>query len=524
MKRYHTILAVLALLVSVALGLSVLITPAPRNAPATEFSAYRAAQDIQQISKEIHTVNDTAALADVRQYLQTTLQGIGLETELYTYQMVVNIAGTLKGQSDKSLLLVAHYDSNPGLGVGEAPGSHGAADDGYGIAVILEILRAIKARGLQENTIRVLFTDAEEADMAGSENAAADAGYNAAQSVAVFNIESRGLQGPAILFETSKNNGGIFTFYAQNAVRPATWSLATDVYRIMPNTTDFTSFMDIGMQGLNFSNLYKVEQNHTPLDVYPNISLSTLQGYGEQLLPVISAFAAGHSPDSFVSGYDMSYFTLLNGVLVYYPAWLNYLLLALALAAWVVYLVLAHKNGTLRLKRLWFTPVLLVCALGAAAAGTLLAWLLALVFGLPFKLMNLVNVPLADWITAIGCVVLLVLLVGLMRSRLKKGTTYDELTASAILLLVVMAAIFTFALPGGAFLFSFGAIAASLVGIIRQRVAIAGLFSGFVAAWIAAPVVALLLVALTIGSLGIVLLFACFPLVLFAISIANETV
>ncbi|MHB1355384.1 MAG: hypothetical protein ACYCZF_05325 [Anaerolineae bacterium] len=64
----------------------------------------------------------------------------------------------------------------------------------------------------------------------------------------------------------------------------------------------------------------------------------------------------------------------------------------------------------------------------------------------------------------------------------------------------------------------------ALAAIIRQRVKLVGLFSGFVAGWIAAPVVALLLVALTIGSLGIVLLFACFPLMLWAISIASETV
>jgi hypothetical protein len=460
----------------------------------------------------------------VRNYLQTNLQGIGLETQLFAYQKTVNIAGTLKGRSDASILLVAHYDSNPGTGVGDAPGSHGAADDGYGLAVILEMLRAIKARGMQENTIRVLFTDAEESDMSGSANAVTDSVYNAAGSLAVFNIEARGVQGPAILFETSKNNGSIFTFFAQNAKRPATWSLATDVYRVMPTWTDFTSFIDIGMQGLNFSNLYSVESNHTPLDVYENISLSTLQGYGDQLLPVISAFAAGKNPSNFVANYDMSYFTLLNGVLIYYPAWLNYLLLVLAAVIWVVYLVRARKTGTLRLNKLWFTPLWLACALVAAAAGELLAYLLALIFGLPFKLMNLPRVPFADWITVVSCVALLVGLVAIMRARLKRGTSYDELTASVILLLILLAAAATFGMPGAAFIFSFGAIAAALIGIIRRRVKVVGLFSGFVASWIAAPVVALLLTALTIGSLGIVLLFACFPLLLVAISIANETV
>ncbi len=528
MKPIKPIAAVLSLVLAALLGLSVLITsPAPSGAvPATEFDANRAAENLRVISKDVHTNNDAEAIGAVRAYLADTLREIGLEVETRTYEKdyekaehghgthvtAVDICGTLQGASDRSLLLVAHYDSNPGLGLGEAPGSHGASDDGYGVSVILETLRCVAARGNLQNTIRVVFTDAEETSMLGSEAIAADADYNAAASDAIFNIESRGLSGPSILFETSANNAALVRLYAVNNPHPASWSLATDVYRVMPNYTDFTAFIRQGMRGLNFSNLYKIEDNHTPRDVFENISLSAIQDYGEQVLPIVSAFAQGNVPDTFDSAEDMAWFTLMRGVFVSFPAWMNWVWLALAATLLSLYMLLAFRQGKLKFSRLLRTPVYLGFALAAAALGTGLAMLLAKVFGLGYSLTNLVGVPYFEWITGVLIVLLAFLLALYGRGRLKKGGTYEALVIPAILLSVLLALIFTLFFPGGAFLFSFGAIFASIVGIIALKFPAAGLFAGFAAVWIAAPVVALLLIALTPGALGVALMFATFPL------------
>ncbi len=536
MKPVKLAAALLSVITAAALGLSVLFTsPAPgESVPATEFSALRAAGDIEVIAKDVHTNNDTEAIAAVREYLANTLKEIGLEVEMRTYEKdyekaehghgirvtAVDVCGTLQGKTDRSILLVAHYDSNPGLGMGEAPGSHGASDDAYGVSVILETLRCIAARGNIQNTIRVVFTDAEETSMLGSEAIAADADYHAASSGAVFNIESRGLSGPSILFETSVNNASLIRFYAANNPHPASWSLATDVYRIMPNYTDFTAFIEQGMQGLNFSNLYKIEDNHTPRDIYENISLSAIQDYGEQVLPLVYAFASGSAPDTFDASLDLAWFTLMRGILISFPAFMNWVWLGLALLTLTAYLLVAHKHGKLKLSHLLRSFVYLGMAIAIAAVGTGIAWLLARLFGLPYSLMNLVGLPGFEWITIALVTAVLVLLTLYMHGRIKKGRTFEEMTAPAILLSVVLAAIFTVMLPGGAFLFSFGAIFASLLGLLALRYPAFGLFTGFLSVWIAAPVVALLLIALTPGALGIVLMFASFPLFIATPSLA----
>lgn len=536
MKTVKIAAAVLTVILAAALGLSVLVTsPAPDdNTPPTQFSALRAAEDIKVIARDVHTNNDTVSITAVREHLVNALKSIGLEVETRTYEKdyetaeygqgghvtAMDICGTLRGETDRSILLVAHYDSNPGLGLGEAPGSHGASDDAYGVSVILETLRCIAAQGSIRNTIRVVFTDAEETAMLGSEAIASDAAYNALSSCAVFNIESRGLAGPSILFETSVNNEALIRFYAANTPHPASWSLATDVYRIMPNYTDFTAFINQGMQGLNFSNLYKVEDNHTPRDIYENISLSALQDYGEQILPLVRAFASGNTPSSFVSSQDMAWFTLVRGVLVSFPAWMNWVWLSLAVLLLAAYVFMACRLGKLKIRHLLYIFVYLGIAIAAAAAGTGIAWLLAQLFGLPYSLMSLAGIPGFEWITTFLIAAIYILLTLFMSKRIRMGHTFEEMTIPAVLLAAILAVLFTIMLPGGAFLFSFGAIFASILGLAALRYPAFGLFLGFLCVWIAAPVVALLLIALTPGSLGIVLMFASFPLFIAAPSLA----
>ncbi len=534
MKPVKISAAVLSVLLAAFLGLSVLMTsPAPgENVSATSFSARRAAEDLKVISKDVHTNMDAAAIGEVRTYLMETLEKIGLtvttrayegdyQTKRYTGHFTAeDIVGTLKGKSGRSLLLVAHYDSNPGLGLGESPGSHGASDDGYGVSVVLEVLRCVAAQGIPENTLRVVFTDAEETTMLGSSAIAGDAEFNAAASDAVFNIESRGLSGPSILFETSTGNAALIDFYAKNNPHPASWSLATDVYRIMPNYTDFTAFISQGMRGLNFSNLYKIEDNHTARDLYENISLSAIQDYGEQVLPLVSAFAFGNVPETFEASGDAAWFTLARGVFVHFPAGLNWAFLGLAAALLLIYLVLAVRRGKCRLRSLFRTFAYLGAALMTAAVGTGLAMLLSKILGLTYDLTNLVGLSAFETITVALVLILWLMLALYGRRFIKKGGTYEALVIPAILLSVLLAGVFTLFLPGGAFLFSFGAIFASLLGLLALRFPVFALFSGFLAVWVAAPVVYLLLIALTPGALGVVLMFAAFPLFIAAPSLA----
>jgi hypothetical protein len=521
--------AIIVFLLSVLLGVSVLFTPAPSKGPDTEFSAYRAAEHIKVISESPHTINDQAELQKIREYLKSQLEALGASVELKQYTVegyqITNVYGTLKGSSgDGALLLVAHYDSNPGVGVGETPGSHGASDDAYGVSVILECLRAVKAMGEAENTIYVAFTDGEETDMLGAQAASGDALFAGNNAKAVMNIESRGLRGPAIMFETSADNEALFSFYAQRAKAPATWSLASDVYRIMPNFTDFTSFIEKGMNGLNFSNLDSLSENHTKLDVYENISLSAVQGYGNQMLPVIAGFAQESLPQSFDSQGDMAFFTLLPGVLISYPSDTNYLLLGLSLIAVAAYIIAAALRKRLKPKRLIFSLTVIGLALAAAVAGELISYLLSLIFNIPFKPTNMPQVSFQGGIAIIAVILLCIALFFIIRSLMKKGWKYEELVGGTLIAFLALQAAFTLALPGGAFLFGWGCLSGALFALIALLLPTLRSLTGFAAVLVAAPVVALLHVALTIGALGAVLLFSAFPLMLFIPAIAEATV
>ncbi|MGH6696672.1 M20/M25/M40 family metallo-hydrolase [Sphingopyxis sp.] len=92
--------------------------------------------------------------------------------------------------------IAAHYDS--------VPAGQGAADDGIGVAVALEIAYQLKGKKLARPVL-VVLTDAEEAGLVG---AAAFAAHDplAKRVGAVVNMEARGTTGGVNMFQTSSPN------------------------------------------------------------------------------------------------------------------------------------------------------------------------------------------------------------------------------------------------------------------------------------------------------------------------------
>ena len=66
----------------------------------------------------------------------------------------------------------------------------------------------------------------------------------------VINVEGRGMNGAAYMFETSKKNNKVIELY-RNAKDKVSYSVAPAVYSVMTNFTDFMSFTEVGKQGLN---------------------------------------------------------------------------------------------------------------------------------------------------------------------------------------------------------------------------------------------------------------------------------
>lgn len=530
--------ALLAVLLGVILGLLALMTPSPASPQAAGFSAQRAMVDIEAIAEVPHTVWDQASLPPIRAYIKARLIELGLEPIVRDYPAITdgfghsyplqNITARIPGKSGTFILLVAHYDSSPKKRSFEQEGSRGAADDGYGLSTLFEIARLIKASGTTaENGVAFLFTDAEETGLWGA-RAEMTSGFEAWKDVNfVINLEARGVKGPAVMFETGRNNlASIELFRA--ARWPFAYSFAVDIYRQMPNGTDFTAFLKRGFAGLNFAVLDDLSYYHSPRDNPANVSLTSLQHYGEEVLPIVKAYTGNPryaKSDAFVSSQDMVYFNWLPGLFLSCSggfAGLLSLVILLCFLAWFLLSVRA-KRARLGSSLLWF-----LAWLGFAFASLALGLGASLVFaklaGLPWKISYLPGVPgyqVIPWL-ALGLELGLAWLVA--RAARKRSWGRDSALAGAMAFNLLLLAVFHRFLPGGSFLFAFP-VAVSLLAVLVARLARApwiALAGPLFAISLFVPVLHLFDLALTLGALGLVLFMAALPIALSAPILADS--
>ncbi|SBT64165.1 Peptidase family M28 [Micromonospora sediminicola] len=375
--------AVAALVALLAVGAGVLLdlsTPAPRpvSAPADEFSAARAYRNVEVIAARPH-VAGSEANDRVREHLVGTLRGLGLETQVQdavapeagqlsgaaggaTLARVRNVVARLPGTDPTGrVFLVSHYDS-----VQTGPGGN---DDAAGTATILEVARALTTGPRPRNDVVFVLTDAEEACLCGAAGFAADHPL-AADGGVVLNLEARGSTGPVIMFETSRNNAKLVDVFGRAAPHPVGTSFAVEIYRALPNDTDFTAFLDQRFVGLNSAYIDGGAIYHTPLDVPARMDRGSLQMHGDNALGLAREFGRTDLGD-LRAGHDDTYFPVPGG-LVRYPGWLTLPLAVVALLA-------VGALGWLLRRR------------GRATAGTLAA-------GAALTLVPLVVAPLGAWL------------------------------------------------------------------------------------------------------------------------------
>jgi prepilin-type processing-associated H-X9-DG protein len=343
--------------------------PLPASAPASEFSAERALSHVEQIAERPHPVG-SAANAEVRDYLVWKLEDLGLRptvqeaTSARTMEgtasiaRVHNIHAQIPGSSPTGhVVLVAHYDS--------VPRGPGAADDGAGVAAILEIARAITSGSPPRNDIDIVFTDAEEPWLLGAQAFVRDDRLDPRRSV-VLNLEARGTSGPALMFQSSPNNATVIPALA-SVQRPITSSGWEACYQVLPGDTDFTVFRNAGFGGMNFAFFDGSARYHTPEDSPANLDHASLQHMGSTVLATARHF--GEQDLGAPRGGSLTYFTVL-GELVHYPQGLAVPLAVLAAVVFAVTLLYGRRRG-MRIR-----------AVGLAAASFLALLVVTMVLGI----------------------------------------------------------------------------------------------------------------------------------------------
>jgi hypothetical protein len=298
MKRNIAVWLVLALLVA-AMAMKAWLTTAPPLEPARPggFDQARAAARLARVlgDERPHPV-DSAADDAVRGRLVAELRAMGLDPRVTDHwacngdprsrglscARVRNVVATIGPKDGRHLLLASHYDST-------ATGP-GAADDGIGIASMLEIASILKDRKLAR-PVTFLFDEGEEAALLGAK-AFLERDPLADRVDSAINLEARGVTGPAIMFETSRPNGSAIRHFARSAVRPVANSMTADIYRLIPNSTDVSVFAGRPWTILNYAIIGNETRYHSPGDTIAALDRRSLQHMGGQALAAAEELAA----------------------------------------------------------------------------------------------------------------------------------------------------------------------------------------------------------------------------------------
>jgi len=306
------------------------VTPraAPADSPEAAFSAARAMVDIRAIGSRPHAVGSPAD-AEVRDYLVARMTALGLSPQVQRATAVAargphisgatvdNVIGVLPGRdrSAPALALMAHHDS--------VPGSPGAADDTAGIASALEIVRAIKSRGVPARDVVLIMTDGEEAGSVGA-HAFFDYSPMARHIGYAINMDTGGGGGRTAMVETGPNNGDDIALYRRTAATPDSNSLTVFLYKLIPADTDLTAAKQSGVPGLNYGFAGRKFDYHSPSSTPDVLDVGALQHMGAQILPTASALAFGPLPGR---APDVVYSDLFGSFVVAYPTWFGWILL-----------------------------------------------------------------------------------------------------------------------------------------------------------------------------------------------------
>lgn len=260
------------------------------NTNAQHFSAERAIKHLKKIAIEPRPIG--APEHDrVRDYLVSELKSLGvspevqLETENLTiwgkpYEgKVENIVARIPGKdSSGTIMITSHYDTDSH--------SPGAADAGSGVVAILETARALMESPQLKNDVVILITDGEEIGLLGAQ-AFANSHPWAKDIDIVLNFEARGSGGPSVLFETNEKNERLVKEFIEGVPNPVAHSFINELYKTMPNDTDFSVYKPSGVYGLNFAFFEDIYSYHTHEDSVENLDKKSLQHHGDNMLGLV---------------------------------------------------------------------------------------------------------------------------------------------------------------------------------------------------------------------------------------------
>ncbi len=454
------LLLLAALLAATWLGLRP-PAPLPSSVPSGDFSAERALPRLRRVldaaGEGVPHPAGSEAGRRVRDAVVAEFRALGFEPRVESSltcnrylsctpvsNVVVRMPGRTRG---KAVLVSAHHDS--------VPAGPGAADDGSGVAIVLELARALRAEPAGSDVI-LLVDDAEESGLGGAEAFLKDPA--ASEVGAIVNLEARGTGGPSLLFETTGGGAAVARRFAEGARRPMGSSLLSTVYRMLPNDTNLTVLRRLRVPGANLAFVDGAVRYHTPRDDLAHLDPRSVQHQGENALALVRALSG-----PIIAEGEAVWFDLLGLVVVRFPEGLA---LPAALAALLLALggvVADVRRGATGAARIALGALALPLGLGGGAvAGHLAGRALGL------------DPIFRPWVANPGPLVASFLLAGtaggllpalLLGGRAGPGGLRDGVR----LLLAGMAVALAATLPGASYLLVVPALVWGVAGILARR-------------------------------------------------------
>lgn len=490
------LLGIVTLGFAAGLGLLSILSLVPpdinSSGPPTEFSSARARDHLNAIAVKPHPIGSPAH-AEVRNYIFGELLKLGLEPQVqmatavnnhwgsaYRAATVQNIVAKLEGTaSTRAVLLVAHYDA--------APYSLGASDDGAAVVSLLETLRALKASAPLKNDVIFLATDGEESGLLGA--IAFVQQHPWAKDVGVvLNFEARGDHGPSIMFQTSDGNGWLIDKLAETVSRPVATSLSADIYKRLPNETDFTIFNRAGMNGLNFAYIQGVASYHSSLDNLANLDERSMQHHGMYALALARGFGNSdlNAPSS---RSEAVYFDLFARTLIHYSRTTAVVFTTVVALITFAVIALGLRRGLLTWsgQALGFLALLL-SMIGGSLLVMLVWWALEAFAGSRTSFQR--GDTWTNHLYLTGFVFLTVAITATVYVLFRKRVSVENLATGALLWFLLLLIVSHFYFPGGSYLLVWPLLSA-LIALILKFTLPAGKLSltklGLISAACAAP-------------------------------------
>jgi hypothetical protein len=447
--------------VTVLLPLTALVAFYPARPPAvtrtSEFQTERALAHVRDIAAEPHP-SGSRANERVLAYLTDQFRALGLDPQVqeaavhtragvpYTVRnLLVRIPGAANAPRP-AIALAAHYDS--------APGAPGAGDDAAGVAALLEVARLTRGPAAPRHDLILILSDGEERGMLGAQAFCGQHFWSdettpphpwLADIAIVLNFEARGTAGPSVMFETAPGNLPLVRHLAEAAPYPFANSLSYDVYRMLPNDTDFTVFRRAGVKGLNFAFIDGYFHYHRKTDTPENLDPRSLHHHGTYALSLARHFANLDSSELArltATGHPNAvYFNLTPRLLARYPATWIWPLTAAQILLTAGLITAAYRARIITARGLAGALLRLILALLIAPAA---AYGLLPTFRPPLTAAAF-NGQLA---AVVGTAVLITVL---LATEFRRRVTSADLLALALILFAGLSVAASLYLPGGTF-------------------------------------------------------------------------